>query len=1652
VYPTQTPTQRNAYIWGDAAPAPMPEMPRPTASTASPTEQLIAPVVMQSPSSSAGSGDETTGTCEAGMYYWGQYLTRTFCLKCPVGQTSKACSDCSPDPKGKRCSKICSSGEFMSSNAVCKSCPPGKWVADSSLHVDCTCCLPGRYQRNESSTTACLPCPKSKFAALQASSECSTCADCAQGQYLAESGAALTSREEACVCKVCPMGKFSPVGVLGCSVCTAGTYSSVQTASSCLRCPMGKYCAAGRSRCRSCPVGKYSAPGSSHCKRCTEELAQKTVPGLSVCSEEYVSEQRSIYFGIGSSVGRPPQGWQLMHMRDVHHLFVVLAESYNINRGLVRLQPWRSTSCCVVVADIRGGAHARLWAGTSEETGNWVFPANRNSSMLACNPSGGYIDSHYKIYGMIQSTLEASTSVSAASGAHVYDTKARGYCGKDGDNPGLFVKISRTNSTCRVFKDIGNIRYCIDSDRHEVQEMPNVMPTSAPSTPPTKSPSAFPTEHPTLQPTRHPTPIPTGSPTASPTPDPSAPPTMYPTSASPTPCPTGHPSRQPTAFPTRPPTASPTQDEAKIQPCIVSNWSAWGDCIGCGVGDQFRSRAVLQKPTEPVFICPALFERRVCIPTACVNQCNVSAWGRWGVCLPKGSLKRCGTGSQHKSRTVVPAYMGVVCSNATKQSRSCLFNKPCLVDCKVSVWSKWSTCKAQGKTCGTSGSKLMSRSVVAYPKHGGRSCPRLLKFKPCNTAPCPVDCALSLWGPWGACSVTAGVPKRHRQRSVLHNASFGGRPCGALKGAKVLAVTCKTPSPSPELATAPPLVAPIPTAGPKTAFPSMSPSESPTIAPSKMPTQHPSPQPTPSPTSLPTSPTSLPTQSPTSACVASPWGAWGSCSVTCGTGLQISTRKVGFDFDGTPCPTSRSSRCDLDTCAVPCKMSEWSSWSPCTQSCGSGRQHSSRKITASPKFGGSCLFLKSRARSCNTKPCCSYTPWDQWGKCNTACGGYGNKVRRRSPILPHSSVNRLQYMLYCMNSTTETQQCFDRTAPDCAVHCQPSAWLPWGKCSKSCGQGTRERTRLIVSYASYGGQPCGATNQTQACSLISCPVDCVTSNFGSWSRCSASCGSGHMTSARTVVRAPKYGGVCVHLVQNKTCSATACPVDCTVRAWTNWQQCSNTCSNGYRVRSRAVVEFRAHGGKPCPALQDAQVCNPAAKLGHCKIDCTTSSWGSWSNERISCGHSEETTRKRRVITAAEYGGKQCGVLEETKPVTSTPCPCILSDWDQWTFCDRSCGDDTTQTRQRHVVRNASVGGQGCGQVSDSRACGPLHCPYDCHVSEWSPWSTCTATCNRGSAVRNRKFVGAAEHGGKSCPVLSQTKKCFVQECKIICSPASWEPWSKCSQTCGEGSMTRTKGVGICTDSQTKQCHQPPCHAGADQDCPEELVGTPACLEWKQDHVNTSSCADSVTDSSWSEWSACDKTCGVGSKQRVSKFCVPSVESETCTMPACVVDCEVSGWSVWSFCSKTCGTGIRHRMRTIIKQEVNGGFPCPPEAETALCTDSADCPNCEGAKWAAWGPCSKSCGFGVHYRIRAAAVIPISDKCQEIKSVGSCFTAACGKYWIDLRTVLTRNIRRNTLHSWCMGQLGHLQSHVWGGRASAAQVSLTVRVLAPCTKC
>ncbi len=332
-------------------------------------------------------------------------------------------------------------------------------------------------------------------------------------------------------------------------------------------------------------------------------------------------------------------------------------------------------------------------------------------------------------------------------------------------------------------------------------------------------------------------------------------------------------------------------------------------------------------------------------------------------------------------------------------------------------------------------------------------------------------------------------------------------------------------------------------------------------------------------------------------------------------------------------------------------------------------------------------------------------------------------------------------------------------------------------------------------------------NTGSAASTSSSAKDGYFTDWSEWSDCNKKCGGGSQGRYRAYINA-KNGGVELDnkddIIELRTCNTTACPSNGYLTEFGNWTSCDKPCGGGVVRRSRSYI--------------------PATNGG---VDLTDSE-----------------------IQAAG--------LVETKTCNSHTCPVngIMSEWSNWSSCDKTCGGGN-QTRSRSYIP-AQNGGTELSEserikLIENQRCNTNPCPTNGSMSSWSDWSSCSASCGGGTKNRTRTYT-PAQNGGTELSEAERIKLIETQNCNTHSCPengylTAWGEWSDCNKTCGTGTKTRTRSYIAARNG------------GTDLSISERsnLTETLNC--------NTHACAANGYYSPWSNWSYCTKECGGGTQTR-----------------------------------------------------------------------------------------------------------------------------------------------------------------------------------------
>eukprot|EP00112_Aurelia_sp_Birch-Aquarium-sp1_P019789 Seg4965.1 transcript_id=Seg4965.1/GoldUCD/mRNA.D3Y31 product=Hemicentin-1 protein_id=Seg4965.1/GoldUCD/D3Y31 len=277
-----------------------------------------------------------------------------------------------------------------------------------------------------------------------------------------------------------------------------------------------------------------------------------------------------------------------------------------------------------------------------------------------------------------------------------------------------------------------------------------------------------------------------------------------------------------------------------------------------------------------------------------------------------------------------------------------------------------------------------------------------------------------------------------------------------------------------------------------------------------------------------------------------------------------------------------------------------------------------------------------------------YSDWENWTPCKGKCG-MGLKVRERTCTNPKPQGKGKD----CSGLGDSTEGASCDTGKKCPVNGGYGKWSKYAACSKSCGGGIQTRTRKCDSPApQHGGLPCtDPASESQACNTEKCPVNGGLSPWSSYGPCSKSCGGGTKKKTRACTNpAPEFGGSdCIGaLSKSASCNTNRCPVNGGYSGWSGYGSCSKSCGGGLQTRSRSCNNpSPAYGGKNCPG-QSTQMrsCNTHVCLSgeYTKRACEN------GNCYLSCPGSSRIT-----ITHALYGRKTKSICKGFDWTWSTNC-------------------------------------------------------------------------------------------------------------------------------------------------------------------------------------------------------------------------------------------------------------------------------------------------------------------------------------------------------------------------------------------------------------
>uniref|UniRef100_A0A8C1Y6H1 Thrombospondin, type I, domain containing 7Bb n=1 Tax=Cyprinus carpio TaxID=7962 RepID=A0A8C1Y6H1_CYPCA len=819
--------------------------------------------------------------------------------------------------------------------------------------------------------------------------------------------------------------------------------------------------------------------------------------------------------------------------------------------------------------------------------------------------------------------------------------------------------------------------------------------------------------------------------------------------------------------------------------CVLGHWSPWTSCSqSCSTkhreGQQSRSRLVLALPGKygkPCPSAPELEQRRPCG----THSCTVYYWDTspWDPCMPNTITDEnegnsttpqmendatCGTGVQMRQVTCRRAGNGHVLPKRCPESsrpdsiRSCPL--PCKIDCIVTPFSKWSACPTSCLSVNaTAPTQSRHRIIIQRPANEGQECPdTLYEERECDPPPL---CPTYRWQThrWHQCIL---VPDSVRQ-------AVGGpaEACGI--GLETREVTCVGADDSPA-----DMTDCVRWAG-------------------LMP--------------VPVRECRVPCRDE---CSFTSWSRFSQCQ-GCGSWRTRSRSLIGRSKKRWRCQQEESFPL-LEKEACPCSefhTQPQGPWSPCLLS-------PAKNIAGHPFIQG--VFHQSQK---------AVQGWRAQRK-NSECG-HGKRFRALA-CLDH--MGRLVEPALCSSPGFEDESCH----VPCSTDCKLSEWSNWSACSASCGGGVKVRSQWLREKPFNGGRPCPKLNyKNQVSEVLPCYSDCsqYVWEVESWSMCVLNppnnltsaeppqpvCGEGFRTGK---IRCLNFrfdevvdDSLCDQdekPITVETC-LLPCPAHCVTSEWSQWTKCTGD----LRWRSRSHLHLHNSKTLKCSLSmlwsEVNYVCICCEDWSSCQLSENAVCGRGIKTRLLNCVRSDgkmvelsmckevtvlfslgfflsQMTRSRVVLQSAGEGGRPCpSQLSQTRPCPIRPCySWILGDWRACRVEGANCGEGTSRREISCVVHWGSLSGppqpipvedkmcvgNSQSKVSEMELLQPciIPCPGECHLTKWSPWSSCQLLCLDGRSfemwgrqARSRAVVTQVPENQDTCPSqMYETRPCRGGTC------------------------------------------------------------------------------------------------------------------------------------------------------------------------------------------------------------------------------------------------------------------------------------------------
>ena len=479
------------------------------------------------------------------------------------------------------------------------------------------------------------------------------------------------------------------------------------------------------------------------------------------------------------------------------------------------------------------------------------------------------------------------------------------------------------------------------------------------------------------------------------------------------------------------------------------------------------------------------------------------------------------------------------------------------------------------------------------------------------------------------------------------------------------------------------------------------------------------------------------------------WGEWEECSTTCGKGVATRYRNCTGDSIGSRnCPYD--SNIEYGFCeSIGCPLwSIWNSWNDCSLDC-TDPVNIERYLVGTRNRTRDCMVCPYDEFVCrkpyNSTICDSLYEEDPDGggqilpcKCNdllekpidndidnTEGSGSGGGEDEPDTVESTDGVSYSAYVHDMLEGYKEVEENFTDVIRIIAnpelSNANWGLWSEWGKCSETCGKGTRTRYRGCLS-GDIDDPGCGfkGSYQDKECLIRVCRPEWQI--WEQWTSCTATCGPGVRSRIRYCNSEKKLGHPGCK-VENRGETIACIMEECIKwRPWEQWSPCSASCGQGLQARSRICDSDKARHC-PGPNVEPRDCFVPESE---CQKNIHTETW--LPAEMLDFG-----------INMDEFVPPDLDYFSPSDYFLATTAPVLYYETTPYNMQFFTTG----------AVEDDSVFGTDTG-----------------YWGEWEEWSPCSLTCTDpfSRKLRRRKCINGST-GSSSCPFIDEVRyKYFYSVC------------------------------------------------------------------------------------------------------------------------------------------------------------------------------------------------------------------------------------------------------------------------------------------------